>query len=717
MIAAKKLALYALLGASILVALYAVAVFFVLPSFFGSGVAAELSRSTGRKVTIGAIRLDFFNLSIHGRDFKIQEATSGEFFTCEKFEAEFLLWSSLIHRTWTLKEALLDSPRLILIRGADGQMNFRDLLLLKIITPPKFRLGLLRIKEGRLTMVDHLVPAAYSTNILTFSAQMVDFAMDASNNVTYAFSGLTAEGEKLSLSGAFHLDPFASTGGISVEDVRLAQYRPYVEKGLDAVMEGGWLTAHARYDVDLSLGRPRTRLLDGTILVNDLSVSESGSRRPLLGLKALTLYGIEIDFIGQHLAARSVGATGAWIKMRRLPDGSFNLQRLARSAPGPAAAGANLSFSIGEIRLQDSRVELDRLYGTENLHWRDLRVAWPCFTLNPPSLSVSALALWDGNLRFTDLSQSNDVRMSLTKMNIRIGAFSSETPALAGLSVDGKINQTAGMQLSGEFHPIHPEKSLSFRGLIQNVDLVPLNPYVTRILGYELSEGRLSLDIHCRVENGRLHAQSRVEIDGAKLGARTPHPDAIKVPIPLAILLLRDGDGKITINVPFEGSLEDPAFDLPKALVEAIFLPIVKTAAYPFAVLTRRSGESSVGLDFQVFHAGSSKLGDAGIVKLALIGEGLRRLPDLLLDIEGSVENLVESGDPKRLAADRARSVKDHLTRREGVEPGRIFLIENIAAEVPMKGSRAFLTLKETQRAPGAGALGPAPLPSLTSIP
>ena len=162
----------------------------------------------------------------------------------------------------------------------------------------------------------------------------------------------------------------------------------------------------------------------------------------------------------------------------------------------------------------------------------------------------------------------------------------------------------------------------------------------------------------------------------------------------LAITLLKDTSGKITLHVPITGTLDDPKFQLKEAIIKAVLNPFAKTATAPFAALGAQLGGGGEELGFQEFFAGSDQLPPQEARKLDKILQGLKRWPDLMLDIEGSVDAEKDTGNLQLLAANRAKTVKEYLLRQGALEPGRIFLIDNSLESVPRKGSRALLHLK-----------------------
>ena len=628
------------------------------------------------------------SVAIHG--FQIDEPKGGVIFSLDDLNTTFAPWSSLFHRTWVLKEAVLIKPCVYIVRNAGGLLNLADLLLLDWPSKLRFRLNLMRLEDGKVVFRDAAVPGGFSTTFSRLTVTANDFSTSPDHDNSFSLSAVSESGETL------------SWGEIAAENVRISKYSPYFNERFDFTVADGTLTAHTAYDVDLARDRFTVLLRDGTIAARSLQVHERGSNAPLLGCAELALAGARVDVVRQTIKVASIVLTGGSAVLRRLPDNSFNVQHLMRPvrtfSVTKAAPSANWNVAAGEIRFADFAVEVNHVFGREAIEWKELRFSKPTFQMNPLAASIAAVTLRDGKLIFTDPFIQPPVRMALTHLDIRMGGFSSANPRLASVAVSAKIEDFAQLQISGESNPIRKHGETNVRGLLQNVTLVPLSPYAAKYLGYELTEGELSLDITFSIQRGKLNAKNK--IDRLTFGGKTESRDATKLPVHLAIALLKDASGKITLNVPIEIALDDPTFEPQKAIIEAVLTPFRQTATSPFTALGAHVGGGGEELGFQEFSYGSAELDPWETGKLDTILQGLKRWPEFMLDIEGSVDTEKDTGDLRLLAARRANSVKEYLLRQGTMEPERIFLIDHSLEDVPRKGSRALLSLKDKFRDP-----------------
>ena len=65
-----------------------------------------------------------------------------------------------------------------------------------------------------------------------------------------------------------------------------------------------------------------------------------------------------------------------------------------------------------------------------------------------------------------------------------------------------------------------------------------------KFAGHPLNRGRLSMALHYAIHENALKAENSFRIDQFTLGPRNNSPDATKLPVKLAIALLKDRNGQ-----------------------------------------------------------------------------------------------------------------------------------------------------------------------------
>jgi hypothetical protein len=182
--------------------------------------------------------------------------------------------------------------------------------------------------------------------------------------------------------------------------------------------------------------------------------------------------------------------------------------------------------------------------------------------------------------------------------------------------------------------------------------------------------------------------------------------DATRLPVRLAIALLKDRDGKIALEVPVNGSLDDPQFNLGKLAYRAIETVLGRIVTSPFSALGALFGGKGEELSFQEFQPGSTNLLPAARAKLDVLANALYERPELQLEIEGSADPVTD------LDALRREKWNQQLPVREWNAAANPFPVgTNVAA----KPSPPFPNVRKTFAfEKGASALRGAPAYSST---
>src|SRR5262249_21178688 len=117
----------------------------------------------------------------------------------------------------------------------------------------------------------------------------------------------------------------------------------------------------------------------------------------------------------------------------------------------------------------------------------------------------------------------------------------------------------------------------------------------------------------------------------------TNSPDATHLPVRLGLALLRDRNGVIALDVPVEGSLDDPKFRLGRVILHAVVNVFTKLVTSPFKLLARSfAGHEDVDLRVIEFPAGWAALPETARPNLDAVSKGLTERPGLTLAIAGA---------------------------------------------------------------------------------
>jgi hypothetical protein len=198
----------------------------------------------------------------------------------------------------------------------------------------------------------------------------------------------------------------------------------------------------------------------------------------------------------------------------------------------------------------------------------------------------------------------------------------------------------------------------------KDLDLTIVNPYSGYFAGYLINKGKLSVDVSYKIDQRQLDARQHFVVDQLELGDRVDSPGAAHLPLKIAVALLKDRNGVIDLELPMNGSLDDPKFRIGPILWKVFTNLIVKAATAPFALLGHLFGGGE-HMNVVEFAPGSAELDPPAHEQLAALAKALGERPQLKLDVPIVFSSTLDAPQiaAARLKAELAARV---LESREG---------------------------------------------------
>ena len=278
----------------------------------------------------------------------------------------------------------------------------------------------------------------------------------------------------------------------------------------------------------------------------------------------------------------------------------------------------------------------------------------PPSTTPPPSIHIGQITLANGNLNYTDNFIKPNYTANITQLAGKIGAFGTDTDnAPADVSLKGELDNDSPVDIEGAMNPLTPVAFLDIKATAQDVELTHLTPYSGKYAGYPITKGRLTMDVHYKLDHNELNADNHIVLNQLTFGDRMEGPGISHLPVKLAVALLKDSNGNIDIHVPVSGSLDDPEFSLGGVIWQAFVNLLKRAVTSPFRLLgSLGGGGGKEDLGYVEFAAGSSALDAQAQDKLAHVVEVLNKKPELKLDITGRVDPSVDQDGLRHVTVD-----------------------------------------------------------------
>ena len=531
--------------------------------------------------------------------------------------------------------------------------------------PWRIDLAQVSVERGAVTFEDLAIgePVKISIAPLALKGERLSTAKGQRGNVS-----LRATIDKtgtLAASGPLTLDPLAARLSVAAQTIGFVPAQRYIDDKVRLAITSGALSAKGTASFEVPPGGAFRASYKGDVSIMDFASIDKRSRQDLLRWKALSLGAIDFDLEPMKLALDEIALSEYYARIILSADGRLNLQDLVATAGTAAAADA------------PAPAAQPRPSATK-----------PRPAAFPPNVRIGKITLQGGNVNFSDFFIKPNYSANLTGIG---GAVTEMTPEKAGdVELRGKIDNAAPVEIVGRVNPLATDLFLDMKASARDIELPPMSPYSVKYAGYGIQRGKLSLNVKYGIENRKLTAENQIYLDQLTFGERVESATATKLPVTLAIALLKDRNGVIDINLPISGSLDDPQFSVGGIIVKVIVNLIVKAVTSPFALLGSLFGGGEE-LAFLEFAPGSVALASGEQLKLKNLARALTERPGLKLDITGRAAPEADREGLKRASINgKVRAQKFNDLRRAGTAPASADAISVEPAEYERYLRRAY---------------------------
>lgn len=457
-------------------------------------------------------------------------------------------------------------------------------------------------------------------------------------------TGLGKQG-KILAEGEVNLAPISAKLKVQTKDIDLRVAQSYINPFIRLELRSGMLGSDLA--VDLKSTEPLAFSVTGRAQVDQLHTLDTLKTRDFLKWQQVVVEGLNYQH-GDSLSIDKINLQQPYVRFMINDDRTTNINDLL--IPQPADSGSKTA------------------------------AAKPAASKDKPmGIHIGSIAINDGSANFADFSLTPNFATAIQQLNGQIGTIDSRQVKPAAVDIKGKVDRYAPVTIKGSVTPFDPMAALDIATSFKRVELTTLTPYSGKFAGYRIRKGRLNLDLHYQITKGQLKAENKVVVEQLQLGEKVDSPDAVSLPLKLAIALLKDSDGKISIELPITGDLNNPQFSVMPIVWQTLRNLIVRAAEAPFKFIGGLiNGSGAEDLGSVSFAPGSSELSKNSESALDTLAKALKTRPALRLEIEGTAAE--KSDGPliaeQRLEREYQYSYYKMLQRRGDKVPAQASLLE-----------------------------------------
>ena len=542
---------------------------------------------------------------------------------------------------WRTQEILVLHPELILERDHSGPgfwkgLDFRSGQDDASHTPAAswhYAIGRLRVEHGELT----LKRSDNGGSDLAFrdlSLIADDLDRNAADDIDLTLDARSGSRGSLHLTGRVRQTPLSGVLNFELKGLRIRNFREVLGEftGLDLRRGHLGMTGSLRIQPEVP---PRFEF-DGDATIEGLEAYLPDSEQGVLGWQKLTLDDISWSSKPRHFAIRVLDFEGANLNLEVGVDHQAKLLgALAPKNPSPEPSDEKPG-----ILKENDPGEL-------------------------PSASIGLVRFRNSRLDFTDRSLKPDLIATVRNLDGTFHGLSTRKNAVATVNLEGRLNRDSPMRIYGHVRPLDyrsdTDLSLDFHGL----DLTSFDQYAGEFSGYRIERGKLSLDLHYQLRDDQLMVEDQAVLDRLTLGEKKEAKGNLLVD--LAIWLLKDSHGNLDLDLPVNGDLQNPSYQLADLYLAALRSIPLKFFYTPFGLID--DFIPNVELDASIdFKPGNHEPMDPAAKSLA-------PLVAAYMSNEGGVFEIQPASDPKldraALAGDEISARIERLQRQEQRQMGR----------------------------------------------
>lgn len=251
------------------------------------------------------------------------------------------------------------------------------------------------------------------------------------------------------------------------------------------------------------------------------------------------------------------------------------------------------------------------------------------------TLALDRIDIDQGNMDFADLSMKPQFSVSMHELTGTASGLNSDPERYTSLELNGRVNEFGSIAISGELQPFDYRKQSEINMSFKNISTNSLSPYAAKFAGRKIKAGSLSLALDYKIANNNLDGNNNIVLESLVLGEEVKSPDAMDLPLDMAISLLEDDNGKIDIKLPIKGDLNNPEFEIDAVIQKAIGNLVGGIVTAPFKFIGSLFGLAGDELKFIQFIPGKSEIAPPEAEKLSTIAKALLDRPALLLIVSG----------------------------------------------------------------------------------
>lgn len=512
----------------------------------------------GRQIDINRLRFNFFTGNMHMNGFKMFEPDEKTVFVSfdtlnVNIEPYQFVFNKKVVEQFYLQGLFVN------IIQQDSTYNFDDLIAFHSSEeepedpedeePFKYILSNLELKDAHFIFEDRNVPHTTDIDDFSFFIPQISWNQEEKSSADIKFN-FKEEGY---LESSLNINPVDGE-----YDAQINIYHLYLNPFLERVQEyaevsivDGFLDT--RITITGNVNEPEKSTVSGRMVLNDFSMTDNegkeflSSRRVVCALQEIDNY-----------------------------NSSYHIDSLALENPYLYFELDSISNNIFRIFKMDTDSADTESAGTQEM-------ASPTDSTDQNSLfyAINHLDLHSGVVDYTDVLTGEPFNYHLSEIEIETDSIFSDADWIE-INAQMLLNERGTLRAQVGYDPVdYLDGKMNIS--IEKFLLPDLNIYTNHYTGHSLIDGDMFYYSDSKVVNGNIESENQLILKQPSV--KDSEGGLYSLPLKLALWLLKDSNGDVTLNVPVRGDLNDPEIDVWKLVWSTIKKRITDTADNPVTSL------------------------------------------------------------------------------------------------------------------------------------
>ncbi|KWD91109.1 DUF748 domain-containing protein [Burkholderia ubonensis] len=535
-----------------------------------------------------------------------------------------------------------------------------------------YRIDALNVKDAAANYTDLSTPRPVKLAIKPLALSVQKISDDLTKPLPMELKATLNRKGSLNVSGDVTAQPLKL--GLKIDGNRLdaAAFEPYFGSALNATVASALLNVNGNLAFAQANGATRASYRGDAALV-DVRMLDKATSDPFAGWRSLALSNLKAtyDEKGTDVDAARVTFSNFYGRVLLDAQGRLNLKDIVAKESGPAQS-LTRDTSKGETAPAAASAAVTQQASAPAAASASTVVKAAPPPQNPVRVHFGEFVLQNGRVNYTDNFIKPNYTANLVAIKGTIGAFGTDSTTSAPVDVAANLAGNGPITIKGTVNPLIAKPALDLTATAHDIELTNLTPYSAKYAGYPITKGKLNVDLHYQLANDQLSANNHIFIDQLTFGDHVENDTATKLPVKLAISLLKNSRGEIDVSLPVSGSLSNPEFSVGGLIWRAVLNLIAKAVTSPFTLLAHAFGGGGEELGYVEFAPGSDELADAQQKKLDTVVKMLNEKASIRLDLIGRVDPDKDTPGLRETYVDRLvrqQKLKDVVGQGESIDP------------------------------------------------